>query len=140
MPPLQTWEVRATSFAASGDAGTICSAAITHSDPNHYSWQGLVLKDQTVPAAKGTVRWLFCYGEAASGQGVDALWSTDSHLWRSSRLDFGLVSHAGEGSDALVVDDRSASVTYDSWIRESHVHAFTRDGGQTWTVWSAEDD
>ena len=99
-------------------------------DPNHYSWPGIVLADEV----SGSTRWLFCYGDAASGQGVVALVSKDSQRWLFTPLGFGLVSHAGEGSQAAAYDGQRASVTYDSFLREEHDHAFTLDGGQTWLV------
>jgi hypothetical protein len=116
----------------SGDATKICSAAIVRADPNHYQWQGIDFKDTTLTNNGRSTRWLFCYGEGASGQGAVALWSQNSLDWRFAPLGFGPVFHAGDSLDAVVFDARRAAVTYDSMVGEDHEHAFTEDGGQTW--------
>lgn len=132
--------VESVPFQSTGDPTTICSAAIIQADPNHYQWQGLVLKDTTVVGDDKSIRWLFCYGEGASGQGVVALWSENSADWRFSSLAFGRVFHAGDSLNAVVSSDLKAEVTYDSLAGEEHTEASTDDGGKTWTVAEAPAD
>jgi len=127
----------ATSFNVTGDPRAICSAAITKEDPNHYNWTGLVLIDARtrLPGSTQThSRWLVCYGDGASGQGLVALVSEDSHHWRYSPLGFGRVYHAGDHPQAAALNNYQASITYDSLMTGEHGHAFTVDGGRTWNI------
>ena len=82
--------------------------------------------------SEASVRWLFCYGEGGSGQGIVALTSKNSTDWMLARLGFGTVSHAGDSPEASVLDTTHASVTYDAMAGERHDHAFTSDGGEHW--------
>lgn len=129
-----TTTISSAAFQATGDPQSICSAAIVNEDPNHYPWQGSVVEDTTVTVDGTSTRWLFCSGEAASGQGAVALWSENSSDWRFAALDFGRLFHGGDVLGPVVVDDRRASITYDSQVGEDHVQAFTAAGGATWTV------
>lgn len=125
--------VRSIKFVATGSPVKVCSDAVTAALGHNGPWKGIVLKDATVASASGKRRWLFCYGEGGSGEGVEALWSTNSRDWRFMRLGFGEVFHAGDAPAAVVFDDRRAAVSYDTMVGEGHDYAYTRDGGQTWT-------
>ena len=132
-PVLRT--LVATPFDIEGDSQAVCSAAITKEDPNHYTWTGVVLIDTRTKFPGPTPsRWIVCYGDGASGQGLVALVSEDSLHWRFSPLGFGRVYHAGDHPEAMVLNNQQASITYDSLMTGEHGHAFTVDGGRTWTV------
>jgi hypothetical protein len=132
-PVLRT--LVATPFDIEGDSQAVCSAAITKEDPNHYTWPGVVLIDTRTKFPGPTPRrWIVCYGDGASGQGLVALVSEDSHHWRYSPLGFGRVYHAGDHPEAAALNNEQASITYDSLMTGEHGHAFTVDGGRTWTV------
>ena len=130
---VETETVRSTSLVSTGSAAQICSDAVTTALGHNDTWQGIVLKDETVNAASTKTRWLFCYGEGGSGEGVEALWSTNSKDWRFIDIGFGAVSHGGDAPAAVVFDDMRAAVSYDTTVGEAHDYAYTRDGGQTWT-------
>jgi hypothetical protein len=127
--------VRSIKLVATGPPVKVCSDAVTAAEAHNGisgPWPGVVLKDETVRSATPT-RWLFCYGGGGSGEGVEALWSTNSRDWRFMQLGFGRVFHAGDAPAAVVFDDMRAAVSYDTMIGEGHNYAYTRDGGQTWT-------
>jgi hypothetical protein len=126
-----TETIKSIKFIDTGSPVKICSDVVTKAVGNS-PWHGIVLKDETVDATT-KVRWLFCYGEGGSGEGVEALWSTNSRDWRFMRLGFGEVFHAGDAPAAVVFDDMRAAVSYDTMIGEGHNYAYTRDGGETWT-------
>jgi len=128
-----TETVRSVEFVSTGSPVEVCSDAVTTALEHNSPWQGIVLKDETVSVGSTSTRWLFCYGEGASGEGVEALWSTNSRDWRFMRLGFGSVHHGGDAPAAVVFDNMRAAVTYDTIVGERHSYAYTRDGGQTWT-------
>ena len=130
---VDTETVRSITLVSTGSAVKVCSDAVTAALGHNAPWQGLVLKDETVKAASTTTRWLFCFGEGGSGEGVEVLWSTNSQDWRFMQLGFGAVSHAGDAPAAVIFDDMRAAVSYDTMVGEGHHYAYTRDGGQTWT-------
>jgi hypothetical protein len=121
-------------FISDGDSSSVCTAAVRHVAPNDSLWDGVVIDDVTFAPDVGGAHWLFCQGElGTSGIGAVVLWSENSRDWRLADLGFGFVMHAGDAVDTVAFDSSRAAVTYDTLVGEDHDHAWTSDGGQTWT-------
>jgi hypothetical protein len=90
------------------------------------------VNDLPFVTAEGNGEWVFCKGEGATGIGVISARSVNGQDWLVAYLGLGVTLHAGDSIDAAVFDSRRASVTVDGTVTERHIHAWTRDGGQTW--------